>query len=239
MKLDIIFENEFYVFVNKPSGMLSIPDRHHPEYVNVKDLLKKIYGQIFVVHRLDRETSGIICFAKDEHTHAFTSGLFENRHVDKYYLGIVNGCPVEKEALIEAAIIEHPVHKGKMMIHAKHGKPSATEYKVVENFGRYSLLEFKLLTGRTHQIRVHMQSIEHPLVCDPLYGLTDPVFISSFKKNFKLSKDVEEEKPILSRLALHAFRLCFTSEQGELLQIEASLPKDMDAMIKQCRKWLK
>ncbi|HPI55289.1 MAG TPA: RluA family pseudouridine synthase [Chitinophagaceae bacterium] len=239
MKLDILYEDEHYVFVNKPSGVLTIPDRHNAELPNIKSALLRLYPTIFVVHRLDRDTSGCLCFAKDEQTHAYMSALFEKREVDKYYLGIVHGCPIETHQLIEAAIMEHPVVKGRMIVHAKQGKYSATEYEVVENFGRYALLQFKLLTGRTHQIRVHMQHIEHPLVCDATYGSPDPVFISSLKKNFKLSKWTEEEKPILHRLALHAFKLSFKTEAGQLLTIEAPLPKDMNAMLNQCRKWLK
>jgi 23S rRNA pseudouridine955/2504/2580 synthase/23S rRNA pseudouridine1911/1915/1917 synthase len=135
--------------------------------------------------------------------------------------------------------MEHPVIKGKMIIHQKQGKPSITKFEVMESFGLYTFVKFDILTGRTHQIRVHMQNYGHPIVCDEVYGKVDPVFISQLKKKFKLSKEEEEEKPILQRLALHAFRLCFTDAAGKAIDVEAPLPRDMNAMLKQCLKWMK
>jgi 23S rRNA pseudouridine1911/1915/1917 synthase len=239
MKLDIIFEDELYVFVNKPTGILTIPDRHQIEQTSVISELRKRYDQVFIVHRLDRDTSGCLCFAKNEQTHKYTSQLFEKRHVEKYYVGIVNGNLEPTTGMMDAAIMEHPILKGKMIVNQKQGKPSQTQYDVLESFGKYSFVKFQLLTGRTHQIRVHTKNMEHPLVCDSLYGQMNPIFISSLKKNFKLAKLEDEEKPIMNRLALHALQLKFEGEQGNHYNIEAPLPKDMDATLKQCRKWLR
>lgn len=239
MKPDILYEDSHYIIVNKPSGLLSIPDRHNAAIPSVLGLLRTQFPSVFTIHRLDKDTSGILCFAKDENTHRYTSQLFENREVKKNYIGIVHGSMQAEHGVIEDAIMEHPVIKGKMIIHQKQGKPSITKYEVMESFGLYSFVKFDILTGRTHQIRVHMQNYGHPIVCDVLYGKTDPVFISQLKKKFKLSKDAEEEKPILNRLALHAFRLSFTGPDGKEIDIEAPLPKDMNAMLNQCRKWLK
>jgi len=108
---------------------------------------------------------------------------------------------------------------------------------VKEEFGKYALVEFIIHTGRTHQIRVHAQELGHPIVCDELYGDGKPIFISSLKKNFKLSKSEFEERPILSRLGLHAALLSFTDEDGRKYSLEAELPKDMRALIQQLRKW--
>lgn len=238
-KLEILYEDDHYIIVNKPSGMLSIPDRHNANIPSVTGILRSMYPSIFIIHRLDRDTSGIICFAKDEETHRYTSQLFEHREVKKNYVGIVHGAMIDESGTIEDAIMEHPYIKGKMLIHQKQGKPSITKYDVLESFGLYSFVKFDILTGRTHQIRVHMQNHGHPIVCDTMYGTPDPVFISQLKKRFKLSKDEEEEKPILSRLALHAFRLNFIGVDGKEIDIEAPLPKDMNAMLNQCRKWLK
>lgn len=239
MKLAILYEDNEYVFINKPSGILSIPDRHNAEIPNITGALRKIYGNIFIVHRLDRETSGCICFAKDEATHRYTSKLFETRDVEKFYRGIIHGTPPMPYGRIEEAIMEHPTIKGKMIINAKQGKPSITEYETLESFGMFSYLSFKLLTGRTHQIRIHCSNMGNPLVCDGLYGKDNPVFISSLKKRYHLSKNEEEEMPILSRIGLHAYQLTFKHPNGKLLSIEAPLPKDMSAMLNQCRKWLK
>jgi 23S rRNA pseudouridine955/2504/2580 synthase/23S rRNA pseudouridine1911/1915/1917 synthase len=239
MKLDILYEDDHYIIVNKPSGLLSIPDRHNPAIPSVTGILRSQFPSVFIVHRLDRDTSGILCFAKDDQTHRYTSQLFEKRDVKKNYVGVVHGSLTQTEGIIEDAIMEHPYIKGKMIIHQKQGKPSITKYEVLESFGLYSFVQFEILTGRTHQIRLHMQNIGHPIVCDPMYGKDDPIFISSFKKKFKLSKDAEEEKPILSRLALHASQLRFETADNKHMDISAPLPRDMHALLNQCRKWMK
>lgn len=238
MKLELLYEDENYVFVNKPSGLLAIPDRHHAEIPSVFGLLGKLYDSLFVVHRLDRDTSGCICLAKNAEAHRYASLLFENREVDKFYTAIVRGTPTPGEGSIQEPIMEHPVVKGKMVINAKNGKPSRTDYEVIESFGLYSYVKFRLYTGRTHQIRVHTASIGHPILCDELYGDSNPIYLSAFKKKYKLSKFEEAETPILSRLALHAAELHFKTIDGKSLVVEAPLPKDLNALLKQCRKWL-
>ena len=233
MRPDIIFENDQFVAVNKPSGLLSIPDRLGQE-LSLKDLLKSKYGDIYTVHRLDKDTSGIIVFAKDEETHKQLSQLFEGREVEKFYLGLVHGKLMNESGSVDAAIMEHPGKTGKMVTHVK-GKPSLTDYTIVESFRIYSWLQFQIHTGRTHQIRIHMQHIGHPIVCDELYGDPAPILLSALKKKFKLSKDAEEERPLMSRLALHSHRLTFTLNE-EKFQLEAELPKDLRAMLQQLRK---
>lgn len=220
--------------VNKPAGLLSIPDRDGAGN-SLKKILKEKYGNIFTVHRLDRDTSGIIVFAKDEPTHQFLSRSFEERKVEKYYLGIVNGTIPEKKGTIDAPIAEHPGRRGLMVIHKK-GKEAVTDYEALEEFGKFSLVQFRIHTGRTHQIRVHMQKLGHPIVCDELYGDGKPVLLSSFKYNYRLSKNEEEERPILSRLGLHAQRLKLTDPEGVVHELEAELPKDMRALLQQLRK---
>lgn len=232
--IDIIFENDHFVVINKPAGLLSIPDREGSD-ISLKTILKNKYGNIFTVHRLDRDTSGIIVFAKDEATHQYLSAAFEERTVKKYYLGIVNGVIPEKKATIDAPIAEHPGRRGLMVIHKK-GKEAVTDYEVLEEFGKFSLVQFRIHTGRTHQIRVHTQKLGHPIVCDELYGDGLPVLLSSFKYRYKLSKNEEEERPILSRLGLHAQRLKLTDAQGTVHDLEARMPKDMRALLQQLRK---
>jgi 23S rRNA pseudouridine955/2504/2580 synthase/23S rRNA pseudouridine1911/1915/1917 synthase len=234
MKFETIFENEQVIAINKPSGLLSIPDRMGQD-VSLKSILKEKYGNIFTIHRLDKETSGIIIFAKDEETHKFLSQKFEGRDVEKFYVGLVNGLLMSKEGTIDAPIMEHPGKVYKMMTHKK-GKPSLTDYKVLDEFGMYSWLQFQIHTGRTHQIRVHMQYMGNPIVCDSLYGDPKPILLSSLKRKFKLSKDVLEERPILSRLALHSTRLKFTDKQGEQFDLEAPLQKDLRALHQQFSK---
>ncbi len=229
-----LFENDHFIALNKPAGVLSIPDRMQSE-PSLKDKLIEKYGSIFTIHRLDRETSGIILFAKDAETHKYFSKQFEEKTMEKYYLGLVHGIPPEKTGKIDAAIIEHPVFKGQMVIN-KNGKPSLTEYEVLENLGKYSLVKFQLHTGRTHQIRVHSKNIGHPIVCDPLYGDGKAVMLSAIKKKFKLSKHDNDERPMLNRVALHSYELKFKDAQDKEFNLVAELPKDMRALIQQLKK---
>lgn len=227
-KLEIIFENDQFVAVSKPSGMLTIPDRYNESLTSLNKLLEKKYQKIYVVHRLDRETSGVILFAKDEGTHKYLSGLFEQKNIQKYYLGFVRGSLQNKKGVIKEPIAED-VNKGIMVVNKK-GKHSVTEYEIIEDYGLYSFIKFKIHSGRTHQIRVHMRHIGHPIVCDAIYGNAEPVLLSSFKKKYKLSGHDEEEKPILDRLALHSFQLIFRDDSGIPHNLKAELPKDMRAL---------
>ncbi len=234
MQLDIIFENDDFVALNKPAGLLSIPDRIGKE-LSLKDFLKERYGNIYTVHRLDRNTSGIIVFAKTEEAHKALSLLFEGREMEKFYVGLVNGQMIYPSGTVDAAITEHPGKTTKMITHVK-GKPSITDYKVIESFRLYSWVQFQIHTGRTHQIRVHMQHLGHSIVCDEIYGDPKPILLSSIKRNFKLAKLAEEEKPILARLGLHSYQLNFTLN-GEVYNLEAPIPKDIKALLQQLRKW--
>lgn len=231
----IIIENNDFIAVNKEAGMLTIPDRHDERQHSLYKILNNIFGKIYIVHRLDRDTSGLILFAKNEAAHKYFSRLFEQRNIEKKYWGIVKGKMPEKEGLINEAIAEHPSRKG-MMITSKKGKPSQTQYKVLEDFGMYSLVEFQIASGRTHQIRVHSKHLGHPVICDEMYGDGKPVLLSSFKKKYKLSQNELEEKPLISRLALHSRSLRFRNLNGKEIYLEAPLPKDMKALLQQLTK---
>lgn len=236
MNIEKLYEDDNLVIVNKPSGMLVIPDRFDTTQTSLNQLLEQQYGHhMYVVHRLDRGTSGAICFAKNEDAHKYMSALFREHKVEKYYTGLVGGRVIPETGTIEAAIIEHPTKKGKMVT-SKKGKASRTDYTVLEQWPLYSLLQFRIYTGRTHQIRVHMQSIGHPIVCDELYGDGKPFLLSAVKKKYNVGK-FEEERPLLNRLALHASKLAFTSMDGKEIIAEAPLPKDISACVNQLNKW--
>ena len=246
MKLSelIIFEDDDFVAMNKPSGLLSIPDREGKE-VSLKSLLQEKYGQIFTVHRLDKDTSGLIVFAKNEIAHRHlsmqfaTKGSFgEERQTEKIYAGLVLGLPTNQTGTINLPIAENTVTKGTMLIN-RRGKESITDYEVIESFGSYSWMQVRIHTGRTHQIRVHMKDMGHPIVCDELYGDGKPLLLSSLKSKFKLSKNELEERPILNRLALHAFKLSFTKPNAEKITLQADLHKDLKASLQQLSKWKK
>jgi len=229
-----IYEDDDLIALNKPAGLLSIPDREGKE-ISLKKLLQEKYGQIFTVHRLDKGTSGLIVFAKKEEPHAWLSQQFEQRQTTKIYLGLVIGSPPEKEGSINSPIAEHPAKNGVMVINRK-GKEALTDYKVLEDFSIYSWVQFRIHTGRTHQIRVHMKDMGHPIVCDDVYGDGKPILVSSIKSKYNLSKDQEEEKPILGRLALHSSQLGLIGMNGSPLEFGAPLPKDLRATLQQLEK---
>jgi 23S rRNA pseudouridine955/2504/2580 synthase/23S rRNA pseudouridine1911/1915/1917 synthase len=234
----VIFEHDAFLALNKPSGMLTLPDRYDSDLPSLKQWLAARYPQIFIVHRIDKDTSGLILFARTAEAHQFLSKLFESKEVQKTYLGLVHGRPSEDEGTYDAPIGEHPTIRGKMAV-VRKGKPSITHFTVLESLGKYSWLRFRIETGRTHQIRVHLANAGHPLVADPLYGNGQPLLLSSIKHRFKLSKSEEEERPLLQRLALHASTLSFTAPDGTPMHLEAPLPKDLEATLKQLRKWVR
>ncbi len=235
-KINIIYEDDHLLVVNKPPLLLSIPDRYSPDKPNLKYFLQKQYDKVLTVHRLDKETSGVICFAKDERTHRELSLQFEKRQVQKSYLAIVDGQVGEDEKTIEKPIAHGSSGSGKMVISSK-GKSSLTTLKVLERFPQFTLLEIQIHTGRTHQIRVHLESIGYPLAVDRLYGRRSELFLSSIKlKRYKLGKG-QEERPLISRCPLHAHSLTINHPSTkEKMTFEAPLPKDMKALLNQLRK---
>jgi 23S rRNA pseudouridine955/2504/2580 synthase/23S rRNA pseudouridine1911/1915/1917 synthase len=215
-------------------GVLSIPDRYDSNKPNLFGMLGVLYPTLYVVHRLDKDTSGLICFAKSESTHRELSQLFENREVTKTYWAICEGVPSVDEWVMNGPIAHSNTEVGKMMIHPK-GKESVTQAKIIEKFKSYCLLEITPFTGRTHQIRVHLATYSCPIVADPLYGSLVPFTIQSLKRHAKLNPE-HEPIPLINRTALHAKKLKFTLSKVDY-EFEAPLPKDMEASLKQLRKW--
>lgn len=234
---EVLYEDDAMIVVNKAAQVLSIPDRHRAELVNIYQLLQAKYGEIYIVHRLDKDTSGVLVFARTAEAHKNLSEQFEGRSTVKKYLALVTGTPFPESGRIDAPIAPHPTQLGLMTVMSK-GKDSITDYQVVEKFKNYSLLECQILTGRTHQIRVHLKHIGHPLVVDAQYGGKESLFLSDFKKRrFNLGK-WEEEVPMLNRVPLHAASLSLAHPtSGEAMTFEAELPKDFRAVLSQLRKW--
>ena len=233
-EINTIYENEHFLVVDKAAGMLSIPDRYDLEKPNLIKLLQAKYDELFVVHRIDKETSGLVLFAKNSETHRLLSLLFENHTIEKRYVALTENCPVPESGIIDMPIAHSAYETGKMTIHKK-GKPSITYYKIVESFKRFCLFELAPKTGRTHQIRVHLAALSCPIICDPLYGLRKELFIKDIKYNAK-NADFEHERPLLSRTALHASSLEFNL-YGQSYKIESPLPKDLRVVLNQLRKW--
>jgi RluA family pseudouridine synthase len=244
----IIYEDDNIIAVNKAHGISVTSERWETE--NSGDSLYKILkndlqSEVFICHRLDRDTSGVIIFAKNAVTHKQISAAFSNREIKKTYIAIVHGKPLWKEESCDAPLRPDGNKRHLTIIDKYHGKKSLTKFIVMGGAANYTILRALPQTGRTHQIRVHAAFLCHPIVCDKLYGADkrsapgdhipcDAVYLSAFKRGWK--GDRTEERPLLSRLALH-------SETLELpynnLTLSAPLPKDMNAAINQLKVCLK
>ncbi|MCE5301427.1 MAG: RluA family pseudouridine synthase [Spirochaetia bacterium] len=252
----ILYEDNDIVVLNKPSGMLTIPDRFKKELPNLYDMLNLKYGRAFIVHRLDRDTSGVIVFAKNAEAHRNLSMKWEDREIVKSYLAIVEGEPVKEHDFINLRIGPLKKKKGVMEINRRAGKVAVTEYKVLEKYGDFALVEALPRTGRTHQIRVHLAAIGNPLAIDPLYNREAaaremepeqpqaPLMSLPKKKrenwmNLKDFKAVKTDKPHIKaselpikRLTLHAKSISFVHpSQGANVIYEAPVPDDFKATV--------
>lgn len=234
-QIPIIFEDEYLVIANKPSGIASIPERNGSRENSFVGMLESQIGQLFVVHRIDKQTSGILCFAKTEDVHKALSLIFENREVEKEYFAVVKGNVLEPHGIINEPLAENPARPGTMKVYAK-GKEAISEYWVNENFKHAAWLRVKIYTGRMHQIRVHLKSIGHPLLVDEIYTGTKNFHISSVMKNFKQNLE-EETRPTIARTTLHAAKLGFIHPiTKQSISVEAPLPKDFEVLLKLLRK---
>lgn len=241
--LDILYEDAAIIVVNKPPGLLVTPDRWDQGIPTMQDMLREYlrrkeevqHPNLRVIHRLDKDTSGAVVFAKDVKAQSYISKQFEAGEVHKTYNAIVTGVIAAQDGMISEPLMESPKKPGTMMVH-RDGKKSITLYTVVERFQHYTFVEARPLTGRTHQVRVHFLSIGHPLALDPLYGKPESLYLSSLKTGYKSKEG--EEKPIITRLPLHALRLTFHEPTEEKpLVVEAPLPKDFSRMLKLLRKY--
>ena len=215
--LDILYEDQDLLIVNKPKGMVVHPSAGHytGTLVNAimyhcKDSLSGINGEIRpgIVHRIDMDTTGSLIVCKNDEAHVDIAQQIKEHSVNRIYVGIVCGNVKDDEGTIEGPIGRHPIERKKMAINEKNGKPAITHYKVLERFGNYTYMQFKLETGRTHQIRVHMASIGHPLLGDALY--------SSNRSTFKN----------LQGQTLHAQTIGFIHPKtGEYMEFSAPLPE--------------
>lgn len=221
--LDILYEDEDVLVVNKLKGMVVHPSAGHytGTLVNAvmyhcKDSLSGINGAIRpgIVHRIDMDTTGALIVCKNDNAHVKIAQQIKEHSVTRRYRGIVNGVVKEDTGRIEGAIGRHPVERKKMAINEKNGKPAITHYKVLERFNTHTYMEFELETGRTHQIRVHMASIGHPLLGDTLYG--------SGKNPYHLQGQT-----------LHAMVIGFIHPStGAYLEVEAPLPEYFQKLLK-------
>jgi 23S rRNA pseudouridine1911/1915/1917 synthase len=230
---DLLHLDPHLLLVSKPSGMLSIPGRGQSA-PSLSDLLRKEFPELFVVHRIDRETSGVVLFARNAEAHRMLSMQFQEKKVSKTYYALCAGQLWPEAGEISAPIGENPAKAGSQMVRAD-GKESLTRYQCTERWRFAGRVLFYPETGRTHQIRVHARHIGHPLLGDELYG-QGPVYLSSFKKAYKQTS--EDERPVLSRLALHAQSISFVHpSSGVQISVDAPLPPELELMEKLLSKY--
>jgi 23S rRNA pseudouridine1911/1915/1917 synthase len=233
MPLDILFEDDALLVLNKPAGLVVHPAAGHEEHTLVNALLHHCAGQLSgiggvarpgIVHRLDKDTSGCLVVAKNDDTHVALSAQFAGRKVEKIYHAIVCGELERDSGEIHAAIARHPSHRKRMAVRDDTGRESRTGYRVLERLRAATLVEAALHTGRTHQIRVHFQFLGYPVAGDATYGQ---------RQNRRLEELVGFAMP---RLMLHAFQLAFIHPRsGKRLKFEAPHPAEFDDVLKALR----
>ena len=224
--LDILYEDNDLLIVNKPKDMVVHPSAGHytGTLVNAimfhcKESLSGINGEIRpgIVHRIDKDTTGSLIICKNDESHLKIAEQIKEHSVKRIYRGIVSGTLKESEGTVEGNIGRHPIDRKKMALVTKGGKPAITHYRVLEQFKNAAYMEFRLETGRTHQIRVHMASIGHPLLGDTVYG--------NAKNPYKLNGQT-----------LHAMTIGFIHPTtGEYLEVSAPIPEYFNALIKKLR----
>ncbi len=247
-EIPVLYEDNDLLAVDKPSGLLTSPDRYDADRPNLMKLLHAAIAEnkpwarergltyLSNAHRLDFETSGVILLAKNKPALVKLADLFGSEKPVKRYVALVQGCPIEDEFEIDAKLSPHPVKVGFMRVDSKHGKKSRTKFSVLEKFARYTLLRCEPMTGRTHQIRIHLRHAGVPIVGDELYG-GKPLWLSRLKPNYRL-KPGKEERPLLDRVALHAEQLELAHPiTGAPVSITAEWPKDLKVAVKYLRQF--
>ncbi|MCC9165926.1 RluA family pseudouridine synthase [Pontibacter harenae] len=225
----IIFENDEYLVVNKPPFLATLEDRT-PNTTNLLKLAKQHNPDLQACHRLDKDTSGCLVFAKSPETYRHVAMQFEAREVYKVYHAVANGIHKFEDELVNRSIF--PSAKGVAKLTPK-GKPAETYFTTLENYSRHTLVECMPVTGRLHQIRIHLSFLKAPIVGDELYG-GENVYLSSLKRGFNLKQQTEEQ-PLIKRFALHSQTIGFTLLDGEKVKVEAPYPKDFAVLVKQLR----
>jgi RluA family pseudouridine synthase len=244
-RLELLFHDRDLAAVAKPAGLASIPGRG--EETSVLEALAAQLGlpcageadpRVRVVHRLDKDTSGVMLFALSRAAQQFVSHQFQNNTVAKEYLAVVRGRPAENEGVVDAPIGPHPASPRRMTVLKHGGRPARTQWRVEEAFRGFALVRCFPRTGKTHQIRVHLLHAGMPLAVDPLYGSAAPILLSQFKRGYRPPARGQAERPLIDRLTLHAERLAFDHPDVARGRVElvAELPRDFRAVLNQLRR---
>ncbi|SNC75440.1 23S rRNA pseudouridine955/2504/2580 synthase [Hymenobacter gelipurpurascens] len=227
----ILFEDEDYIVINKPPFLATLDERFGGA-PNILRLAREQYDDIQACHRLDKETSGSLALAKNPEAYRHLAMQFEDRKVKKVYHAVSWGVH-EYEGLEVDRSIETTT-KGKARL-AYKGKPAVTLVRTLETYTRHTLLECQPITGRMHQIRLHLAYLQAPIVGDTMYG-GENFYLSSLKKKFNM-KQGEEEQPFIKRFALHARQLTFSLLNGDSVTVEAPYPKDFRVLVENLQQY--
>jgi len=238
-RIQIIHQDKNLLVINKPSGVSVTKDRCGKasilELLNEQVKLEE-NQELRLIHRLDKLTSGVMLIAKHLTAQSTYSSLFEKRMIQKTYLALVNGYSFKKSGCVKTPISHSRKNPGTMVLNPRRGKEAQTGWKILADFGLISLVKAKPITGRTHQIRIHMKSIGLPLAIDHIYGSKKPIMLSDFKSNYRL-KGENEEKPLIDRLTLHAYQITIPkTDLGPEATFIAKLDKKFAATIKMLTK---
>ncbi|MBO7485804.1 MAG: RluA family pseudouridine synthase [Spirochaetaceae bacterium] len=233
-----IYHDDNIVVLNKSSGILTAADRYNPDIPRLDLEAEKEFGRLFAVHRIDKDTSGLVIYARNADAHRELSIAFERRQVQKTYHALVYGRPTWTDKTVTARLLVNGDDRHRTIIN-RRGKDAETVFHLIGTCGPFSWIEASPKTGRTHQIRAHLSDLGISIVCDPLYGGNQkPVFLSEIKRSWR--GDTFEEKPLLSRLALHAWKLTLAHPQTkETITFTAPYPRDLNALRNQLFKLYK
>jgi len=230
----ILFENDDFIVVNKPAHLATLDERTADRGGSLLRLGREYFPEIMAAHRLDKETSGILVFAKHAAAYRHMSLQFEHREVTKRYHAVSNGVHHLEGISVYLPIL--PLKNGTAVkIDRESGKLAETIFNTLKVYKGYTLVECIPVTGRMHQIRIHISCLKAPIVNDPQYG-GKPIYLSSIKRKFNLKKETEE-LPLIQRVALHARSLTFKLMDGESITVTAPYPKDFDVLVKQLDKF--
>jgi RluA family pseudouridine synthase len=233
----ILWQDDELLLVNKPAGLLVLPDGYDPQAPYLSSLLAPTYGDLWIVHRLDRYTSGILVVARNPQVHRALNNQFQKRQVHKVYHALVVGRPDWEQQIVKLPLRVDGDRRHRTVVDPRNGKNAETTLRLVERYARYALVEAVPKTGRTHQIRVHLAAKKVPLAADELYGDGQGVFLSQIKPNYRPSA-TKPERPLLSRPALHAWSLSFEHPtSGEACEFQAPYPKDLSITLRHLRKY--
>ncbi len=248
LPVDVLLESERFVVVSKPSGLLTVPGRRPGDIDTVVARVHELWrasdasaATPVICHRLDRDTSGCLVLARDREAARELMTRFRQRHVEKTYLALVIGAPYPPEGEIEFRVAPDRRRPGTMWTPRRGGKACQDAYETVEVFRAVSLVRVRPRTGRTHEVRLALKTLGTPCAIDPLYGSTEPLLLSAWKRSYRTGRG-REERPLIDRLTLHAESISFAppgadpEDRAAWVRAEAPLPKDLTSTLRQFRK---